>query len=324
MAAFIIGLGIGVGPFLWACMTNPQIAWGRAGSQFVFSRGSSFAESLGLAARSYAAQVSPSFLFQCGDPSLIQAVPGHGELYWVCAPLMAIGLWRVIRNRHSEPVGRLLLFWLIVAPIPAALTKLEAGHSLRAATALPAYQILSGLGIDFLVAWSASCGVVAARTVAASVGVALAGCAARFIYLFFWSYPLAAAPVFFQEWQPVVEEVQRRQRDYDLVLLSSRECGQNGRLYLFWSGLAPETYFREPRNIWEGPEWDVILQVGKVFFVPYENVKELIPQLPPDIRRPRVLVAELPGVDVPGVPLKRFTYSDGRESMILYDVQLHR
>jgi hypothetical protein len=324
IAGFVAGLLIGVSPFLWACVKTPQIAWGRAGAEFVLNRAASIGEAGGISARSYALQLSPSFLFISGDPSPIQSLPGHGQLYWICAPLLLLGLARVVRRRRLEPAGRFLLYWLIVAPIPAALTHLDAGHSLRAATALPAYQVLSGLGADLAIAWAANRGKAGTRIAATAIAAALASSAARFGHLFFGAYPVNAARDFHQEFRPVVEEIERRKAEYDLVLLTSRDCGQNGRLYLFWSGLAPEEYFAQPRNVWNGPEWDVILQVGNVFFVQYESLEQLIPQLPADMRRPHVLVAERPGVPVPGTVLKRFDRPDGTAAMVLYDLYVER
>src|SRR6185369_10786512 len=62
---------------------------------------------------------SQSFLFERGDPLLRHAVPGFGELYWVMAPLLALGLLWCLWPRRPE--GKLFLWWLVLYPIAPAL-----------------------------------------------------------------------------------------------------------------------------------------------------------------------------------------------------------
>ena len=323
-AAFVLGLLIGLAPFVWACIKTPDQAWARASANFILNQKASPAEALASFARTYAMHLGPAFLFISGDPSPVQSVPGHGQLYWFEAPLLLAGLYRLVRRRRTEPVGLFLLAWLLMAPIPAALTKLEAGHALRSAAALPVYAIIAALGLDMLFTAARRRSAVLGRVaVAASAAVVLIF-ASRFAAMFFWSYPRIAAPSFGAEYRPAVAEILRRQADYDLVLLTSEEYGQVGAQFLFWSRMPPREFFDSPREIWQGPEWESLLQVGKFLFVPSSNLHEAVAQLPPEVAQARILVAERPGIPVPGTEILRIAHPDGRTALALYDVRIDR
>lgn len=322
--SFTVGIFIGVSPFIWACLKTPDKAWGRAHAEFVLNRAKTLGEAAQIGFKTYLHQLSPDFLFQNGDPSITQSIPGHGQLYLICGVFLIAGLLRVILRWRTEAIGRFLIIWLILAPVPAGLTKLSAGHALRAATALPAYQILSALGVEWILQWAAARSKRFGLATAGLIGAGFICSAVHFFNLFFRVYSVVCAPFFWSELKPVVEEVIQREKAYDMVLLSSHDCRQNGTLFLFWSRTEPDEYFQAPLNIWEGPEWDALLQMGKYFFVPYSDLPSLVSQLPPELKRLRVLVAERPGLPVPGEVLRRFSFPDGQEAMVLYDVTVVR
>jgi hypothetical protein len=161
--------------------------------------------------------------------------------------------------------------------------------------------------------------------------ISLIFCAGRFFNLFFREYPVMAAPFFWAEGKPLVADILKRQSEYDLILITPTGSPQNNMLFLFWSGMTPKEYFEAPRNMWEGPEWDVLLQIDKYFFVEYEQLPRLVAQLPPEMKQVRVLVAERPGVHVRGEVIRRYYHPQfwgmkghGQEAMALYDVTVNR
>ncbi len=324
MLAFIAGFTIGVAPFAVACVTTPERAWGHAQAEFVLNRENSLIAAIRTGAASYLHQLSPEFLFGIGEPSPIQSIPGRGKLYWICAPMLAAGLIRVFSRWSTEHVGRLLLIWIILAPVPAGLTKLTDGHSLRAATVLPAYQILAALGAHWIIEKSAARSLTLKRATQAVIGTILGISTLLFVRVFFHDYPIACAHYFQSELQPVVQSVMQRAHDYDLVLLTSRNRNQIGTRFLFWSRTEPSEYFSAARNIWEGPEWDVLLQMGKFNFVPYRDLAEIVALLPKELTRVHVLVAERPGVPVDGAVLQKYFHPSGEVAIVLYEVWVNR
>lgn len=316
------GFIVGAAPFLVACFSTPEKAWGRAKSEFIFSKAASVADGIAEMVRTYGHQLSPSFLFTTGDPSLVQSVPGHGQLYVIVGVLMVAGLYVAIRQWNSFSLGRVVVVWILLAPIPASMTSLSSGHALRAATVIPAYEILAAIGLTWMLdrslSWSAG-GRIAIRSLLA---IALIASASRFGYMFFAEYPVKAGPSFWEEYRPLFADVAARQKDYDVVLLSPSECPQNGTLYLFYKAADPQTFFKTPKRYWHGKDWDSLVQYGNVYFAYYRNLPVIVREGYSDRTELRILVAERPDVAVQGELLNKYYYSDGREAMRLYDVRV--
>jgi 4-amino-4-deoxy-L-arabinose transferase-like glycosyltransferase len=104
---------------------------------------------VGRFAGNMAAYFGPAFLFVSGDPNLRQSTGFGGELLVATLPLLAIGIVVCIR-RWREPLPRLVLVGLVLAPIAAALTNEGTPHALRDATALPFWIAITAYGVDGL------------------------------------------------------------------------------------------------------------------------------------------------------------------------------
>ena len=101
-------------------------------------------ETLVKVATKYISHFNFEFLFIKGDAPLHHA-PGMGLLYLWELPFIIIGLIYILKygfNRYSA----LLYIWLLIAPIPASVTR-EAPHAVRSELFLPVYQIIAGIGI---------------------------------------------------------------------------------------------------------------------------------------------------------------------------------
>ncbi|MDQ3098211.1 MAG: glycosyltransferase family 39 protein [bacterium] len=92
----------------------------------------------------YLSHYNYGFLFYIADLPRHQ-VPGFGLLYLWQMPLMIAGAVFLIKNRKYLN-AQLSLWWLFLAPIPAAITW-QVPHSIRALLLLPIFSILSGIGL---------------------------------------------------------------------------------------------------------------------------------------------------------------------------------
>jgi 4-amino-4-deoxy-L-arabinose transferase-like glycosyltransferase len=97
--------------------------------------------------RNYFSHFSPQFLFITGDTNPRSQIPGHGQLYWFELPLILVGVFAILRSKKIFYFIPLVM--LLLAPIPAALTK-ESPHALRALLAAPSFAIISAFGAYFL------------------------------------------------------------------------------------------------------------------------------------------------------------------------------
>ena len=97
--------------------------------------------------KNYFSHFDPNFLFLKGDTNPRSQIPGHGQLYLFEIPLILCGLIAIIKSKKI--LYFLPLAALLIAPIPAALTK-ESPHALRALLAAPSFAMISALGAMFL------------------------------------------------------------------------------------------------------------------------------------------------------------------------------
>lgn len=318
--AVATGLLVGLAPFLYASATAPEKAWGRASGEFVLNRVPHFGDAVIQAAQTYLQHFSASFLFFEGDPSPIQSVPGYGQVHLICALFMFCGLVRIATRWKAEPAGRLLLCWVLAGPVPPALTLLDAGHSLRAVGELPALQMLGGIGLDWLLTKAAARSRGLARGVVLIASLGLLAGVVRFGYHFFFIYPMAAGSVFGAEWPLAFAEVQRRQGDFDVVLVTRENPTHTGRLYLFWAGVAPSEYFAMPHEFETTAEGDVLVRLGKIAFARSAELPTVLRRLSGARENVRALVVERPGIPVPGTPLTTIQHSNGDDALVLYEV----
>lgn len=100
----------------------------------------------------YFSHFSPDFLFFKGGSNYQFSLPGHGLLYLVGLPFFIFGLVVSLKNYGREKWAQLILFWLVLAPIPSSLTR-ESPHALRALVILPLPMLITGLGLHTIYNW---------------------------------------------------------------------------------------------------------------------------------------------------------------------------
>ncbi len=104
----------------------------------------------------YRRYFSTDFLFKNGPREgtygMVQGIP---VLYWLELPLLLAFLVYAFRNRKEKYI-QFIVFWLLVAPIPAALTQGVGNAGNRAATMLPALQMASAVGAYAIYQYSIS------------------------------------------------------------------------------------------------------------------------------------------------------------------------
>jgi hypothetical protein len=93
----------------------------------------------------YLTAFSPQFLFLSGDPNPRQGVRSMGELYLIFLPLLLIGIWASLKDIDKKS-SQLVLAWLLLSPIPSALTQGGSSHATRLFLMLPPLMILIALG----------------------------------------------------------------------------------------------------------------------------------------------------------------------------------
>lgn len=100
----------------------------------------------------YFSYLSPQFLFTQGAGEWTYGmIPGWGVLYLIELPFLLFALWGVFARRPLAGLSRgrlikVILIWILLAPIPAALTKGAGFAANRVSVMMPAVQVLSAYG----------------------------------------------------------------------------------------------------------------------------------------------------------------------------------
>jgi len=93
----------------------------------------------------------PSFLFFKGMNFSLPGAPDSGIFYFFELPFFLLGLWLFFFKGvpSNKKIRYLIIFWLLVGPLPASLTNNEQ-HSGRSLIVIPALQFLIALGAAYL------------------------------------------------------------------------------------------------------------------------------------------------------------------------------
>ena len=97
----------------------------------------------------YLEAFSAEFLFIKGDPEPTHNPQGYGQFYRFDAIFLILGFVFLLLKVNDKQVKRLLIIWLLVAPIPAILTNGGGHHASRLLFLLPPLIILISLGIYY-------------------------------------------------------------------------------------------------------------------------------------------------------------------------------
>jgi hypothetical protein len=316
---WLTGLCVGLLPFLREAARAPQSVWARAHAVMAVPADGGIVGAAAVIARNYLRNLSPSFLLFEGDPSAIQSVPGHGQLLWVCAALATVGIAGCLRRWRTDRTGRWLIAWILVAPVPAALAAWPSGHALRGIGALPGWQILAAVGaVGVIDAAGRALSARGSRLAAYGILIALLANSGIFVHRFLTRYPIDAARALQSEWRDVFAHV-REHLDPDApVFVTYRDANQLGMLYLFWNRVDPDHLAESNLQIRDWGTFDRIGRVGRVYFPAPTDPLEYA-----DVRvSNRAYILERPEIAAPGREIRRFTYPDGTDAVVLYELDL--
>jgi hypothetical protein len=96
----------------------------------------------------YATHFSGEFLFMTGDSIQRNKVPETGVMYLFDILLLTCGVWWICRNWSKE--NKLIVYWVLVAPIASALT-FQSPNALRSQNMIIPLTIISAIGLNYLI-----------------------------------------------------------------------------------------------------------------------------------------------------------------------------
>jgi hypothetical protein len=181
--------------------------------------------------------LQPLFLFIKGDGNPKFSTQNTGQLYIVEAPLLALGIMLLFLNHRK--IAYLLIYWLIVAILPAALAK-ETPHALRIENSLPTWQVFIAYALFYV--YSIKKLAIFKKTIWITVILLYIFETSYFLHTYFVHYPKQYSG----EWQYGYREALRFSdtvsSNYNQIVISDTI----GRPYMYT--LFYEKY--DPRKFW--------------------------------------------------------------------------
>lgn len=233
-------------------------------SRLVFNKATYFGSKF---MENYVAHFSPNFLFFKGGDNYQFNIQNHGLLYWVDILPILFGLFYLIKTKNKLE-SRLLLVWLILAPIPSSLTR-EAPHTLRAITFLPLPMIISAIGIWQTVGWwqkRVKKPVAINLPIFIYVGI-YAYLAAGYITNLFYDYPKNYSQAWQYGYKEVVNYTKSNYRKYDQIIVT-KKYGEPHEFFLFYWSWDPQEYRNDPKlERYAQSDWYWVDSFDKFIFV---------------------------------------------------------
>ncbi len=97
-------------------------------------------------AKNYLLHFNPKFLFFSGDTNLRSQLSGFGQLFPIEVILLLAGILYICKDPKANI---LLILLLLIAPLPAAITR-ESPHALRAIAMIPFLSIIAAMGVGYI------------------------------------------------------------------------------------------------------------------------------------------------------------------------------
>lgn len=249
---------------------------------------------------------NPSYLFFSGDVNPRFSLRDNGELFLWEFPLLLLGFYLLASQRKKSEL--LIMGWFFLAPVAGALAR-ETPHALRSEMFIPTYEIISAMGIVYLMDLlkkihnRISCFLIIVFVVIVFLSV----------YVFQHNYFVHFPVNFSYDWQygykEAVLETEKMKNKYDYVAFTENY----GRPYIyvaFYSNINPSEFFKETTFLVDQFGFYSVPKLGKYFFR-----KQLID--PTDVGK-KVLYVGKPG-EIPSTfnVIKEINFLNGDTAFVM-------
>lgn len=211
----------------------------------------------------YLSHFTPNFLFINGAGHRQHHVQEIGQLYWVQAPFILLGLYFVFRKK--EKWKWLIISWLLLTFIPVSITVDSIPNALRTVLAVIPYSLLTAYGFWQVMDFLKNKKLFRISIILISTAI--------FLYQFikfqnnlYNTYP----KLYSRDWQYGYKQAVNYIKDcydkYDLIVFS-RTYGEPHMFTLFYLNWDPSKYQKDPNLIrFESNDWVWVLRFDKFYF----------------------------------------------------------
>jgi len=213
-------------------------------------------------AGNYLSHFTPGFLFINGAGHKQQHVQEIGELYWIQAPFILLGIYFLFKTKN--PWRWLIVSWLLLVFIPVSVTVDSIPNALRTILAVVPYEMFTAIGFWMMIK------VVDNKTVKWVLVLismfALSWQSKSYLYNYYNVYP----KLYSRDWQYGYKEavgyIKAHYNEYNLIVVS-RTYGEPHMFTLFFLNWDPAKYQTDPNlDRFEANNWVWVLKFDKFYF----------------------------------------------------------
>lgn len=190
---------------------------------------------------------STNFLFTRGDINFRHSVQGgFGEFYWLDVLFLILGVYYLLVGFKNQNIKRLIFYWILLSPIPSALTRDGGDHATRLILMLvPLLLVLSCGAHRLLVIISKSKYQKPALLFFVSIFVLQFS---LYLHRYYVHYPLESEEWWHYGFKQLAAYVNQNESKYDYIVWSDRE--QPPLIFsLFWLKVDPHI-LQENKLVW--------------------------------------------------------------------------
>ncbi len=246
----------------------------------------------------YLGYFSPQFLAVSGGTQYQYSLPKSGLISVASLPFFYLGLILLI------PSSPLLLIWILLSPLPAAITQ-DQFAVVRATTMLPLVQIISALGIVWFLSR------IPTRLRSAFIWLYLfliMGSTGLYLYNYSTLYPKQYSSSWQYGYKQVVQFIKQNYDSYDQIIFTKKYGEPHEFLAYYWPW--------DPISFQNNTDWDYhanwywVNGLGKIKFVNDWEMKSVV-------LKPKTLIISSPDNETAGREIERINFLDGKTAFII-------
>lgn len=227
-------------------------------------------------ASNYIGYFSPKFLFFEGGTHYQFSIPHFGILYPVTLPFFYLGLIVfLLRFRALEKEKRFILIWLLLAPLPAAITR-DPYQAVRAMTMITPVFLVTSFGFGYVADYLKNKDKQAQKFFWGIFALGILLSFMSYIYQLWTVYPIRYSFAWQYGYKQIAEYIKTEGIQYQKIYIS-KKYGEPHEFLLFYLSYDPSKYRNDPNLIRYGrSNWFWVDRFGKFEFLNNWEVKEKV------------------------------------------------
>lgn len=257
----------------------------------------------------YFKHFSLQFLALSGGTNYQFSLQNMGLIYLIELPFLIYGFYKSLKSK----IGWIFLLWLLIAPIPSALTR-EAPQALRSIFMIGSLQAITAFGfIQFLKVLKNK--KILIYSSVSIITLLLLINTSIYFKTYFQDYPKQYSAAWQYGYHDVINYINQNYDKYPKIYLT-KYYGEPHIFYLFFSKYSPEKYQNnETLNRYSQTNWRWVDQLDKIYFL---NDWELTAKLKDE--KNALVIASPENPPTNGNLLKTIYFLDGKEAFKIFEI----